>query len=113
MALQLLPDLEFDSWVTVGIDGPASSGESDASLLPGDWVNTFEEGNSFLINDGVGSGWYILPPDAPNGVADDDGRLLFAQLTTDGEISGSFRVQIFPNGDSENDNRVDFEFSLT
>ena len=112
-ALSLLPDLAYDSWVTVGIDGPASGGEADATLLPGDWMSTFEAGNSFLVNDGVGSGWYILPPTAPNGVAGEDGRILFAQLTTDGDISGSFRVQIFPNGDSENDNRVDFEFSLS
>ncbi|HIO16741.1 MAG TPA: hypothetical protein EYN19_07885, partial [Flavobacteriales bacterium] len=111
-ALSILPNLLYDSWITIGIDGPASAGESNVSLLPGTWGFDFESGNSFTVNDGIGSGWYILPPSASNGVADPDMRILFAQLTTDGLISGSFKVQIFPNGDSTNDNRADFTFSM-
>ena len=110
-ALSLIPDLAYDSWVTIGLDGPASSGESNVSLLPGTWASDFEDGNSFTVNDGVGSGWYVLP-NVSNGVADENQRVLFAQLTTDGDISGSLSVQIFPHGDSTSDNRVDFSFSM-
>ena len=38
------------------------------------------------------------------------GRILVAQLTTDGDISGQFRAQIFPGGDQENDVRADLSF---
>ena len=65
------------------------------------------------MNDGLGGGWYLLPPTAANASAGSDNRILFAQLTTDGDISGSFRVQVFPEGNSENDDRVDFTFSLS
>jgi len=37
-------------------------------------------------------------------------RILVAQLTTDGQITGSFRAQVFPNGDNEEDDRVDITF---
>ncbi|HIL27037.1 MAG TPA: hypothetical protein EYG21_06595, partial [Nitrospinaceae bacterium] len=81
-AIGFIPNLAYDSWVTVGLDGPASSGESPTSIIPGAWSSDFENGNSFTVDDGIGSGWYILP-DAPNGVAGPDLRILFAQLTTD------------------------------
>ncbi|MDG1675388.1 MAG: hypothetical protein P8H88_08085, partial [Flavobacteriales bacterium] len=114
-ALGLLPILAFDSWVTIGIDGPASSadGEVNASLLAGGWDNDFESGNSFVVNDNQGSGWYLLPPTASNSLAGSDLRVLMAQLTTDGDISGSFRAQVFPEGDQVNDHRVDISFSMT
>ena len=113
-ALGLLPNLAYDSWVTIGLDGPASSanGEVNASLLAGTWDDAFEAGNSFLVNDNQGSGWYLLPPTASNSLAGASLRVLIAQLTTDGDISGSFRAQVFPDGDQENDHRVDVTFSM-
>ena len=36
---------------------------------------------------------------ASNGTIDEGGRILVAQLTTDGDISGQFRAQLFPGGD--------------
>ena len=59
-AIGFLPNLEYDSWVTVGLDGPSSDGQNPTSILPGPWVTEFEAGNSFTVNDGIGSGWYIL-----------------------------------------------------
>ena len=81
------------------------------NLMPGTWVDEFALGNSFTVNDGVGSGWYLLPPGGLNGLSGSDQRVLLTQLTTDGLISGSFSVQIFPQGDQINDERVDFIFS--
>ena len=113
-ALGLLPILAYDSWITIGLDGPASSadGEVNVSLLAGSWDDAFENGNSFVVDDNQGSGWYLLPPTASNSLAGDDLRVLVAQLTTDGELSGSFRAQVFPEGDQENDHRVDVTFSM-
>ena len=83
--LALLPNLAYDSWVTIGLDGPASSanGEINASLLAGTWDDDFEAGNSFVVDDNQGSGWYLLPPTASNSQAGDDLRVLLAQLTTE------------------------------
>ena len=114
VALSLLPELAYDSWVTIGLDRPASSveGEVNASLLAGSWDDIFESGQSFVVDDNYGSGWYLLPPTASNSLAGANLRVLVAQLTTDGDISGSFRAQVFPEGDQENDYRVDATFSM-
>ena len=109
-AIDLLPDLAYDSWITIGIDGPAEIGEATASLLPGNWPTTFENGNSFTVNDGLGSGWYILP-ESVNGIVGASNQILIAQLTTNGDLSGSFRAQIFPNGNNDSDERIDITFS--
>ena len=79
-------------------------------LIPGSWADAFEAGQSFTINDGIGSGWYIVPPVAVNGLGGADQRVLVAQLTTDGDISGQFRTQVFPKGDQVNDVRADLTF---
>jgi hypothetical protein len=109
----LLPDLAYDSWVTIGLEGPSTSsaGEVNASLLSGAWTLAFEDGESFFVDDNQGSGWYLLPPTATNSLAGDSKRVLVAQLTTSGDLSGSFRGQVFPEGDQENDLRVDLSFS--
>ena len=111
-AVDMWPDLAWDSWVTVGIDGPAVSadGEVNITLLPGSWVDDFESGTGFLVDSPEGSGWYTLPPNAANGLAGPERRVLLAQLTTDGDISGSFRSQVFVHGDLETDVRVDIAF---
>ena len=109
-AISFIPNLAYDSWVTIGLDGPAVSPEANVSLLPGSWASTFENGESFTIDDGLGSGWYILPG-TPNGVAGTLNRILFSQLTTDGDFSGTFRVQVFPHGNSTTDERVDIAFA--
>ena len=36
------------------------------------------------------------------GFAGDDLRVLLAQITTDGDLTGIFNVQVFPNGDQSN-----------
>ena len=80
-------------------------------LIPGTWMDAFEAGQSFTVNDGLGSGWYIVPPIAVNGLGGADQRVLVAQLTTDGDLSGQFRTQVFPQGDQVNDVRADLTFS--
>ena len=107
--LDMVPDLAFDSYVTVGLTQAPELGEEAADLMPGSWEDAFEAGSSISVNDGLGSGWYTLPF-ADNGTAGASGRILVAQLTTDGDISGQFRAQIFPGGDQVNDVRADLSF---
>ena len=89
------PDTAYDSWVTIGATSSDDLDGGEAQLIPGAWIDSFEAGNSITVDDNIGSGWYLLPPGGANGVSGDDQRVLVAQLT-DGQISGSFRVQIFP-----------------
>ena len=61
-ALALVPELAYDSRVTVGLDQAPGSGEgSIVGVIPGSWSTDFEAGNSFSVNDGVVVGWYIIP----------------------------------------------------
>ena len=103
------PELVHDSYVTIGLSqaAVAGDGENAPSLLASpnqDWISTFEPGfgapgSSFVIDDMIGGIWFIYNGDA-NGYPDAQGRVLLAQLTTDGEIGGSLNVQYFPNGGS-------------
>ena len=111
LLLPTFPDLAYDSWVTIGLDGPADPnlGENAASVVnsPGqNWSLQFDPGNGapggdIVIDDAVGGVWYILNGDA-NGYPDADGRVLVGQFTTDGDLSGTLNVQVFPEGDNIN-----------
>jgi hypothetical protein len=110
----MFPDLAFDSWLTIGLEGPADieAGEQEVNTLgppTGGWLLDFAAGNSIQVDDPVGGAWFILNG-ASNGVAGDDLRVLVAQLTTDGEISGRINAQIFGEGEGANDLRFTFDF---
>jgi predicted nucleic acid-binding Zn ribbon protein len=107
--IDALPELAYDSYVTIGLSGAPQGDETNVELLPGAWSEAFEAGESIAINDGTGSGWYVLPSSI-NGLAGEDKQLLVAQLTTDGVISGQFRTQIFPMGNQEEDIRAEMTF---
>ena len=84
------PDLEFDSWVTIGIDQVpnASHGEGAVELVSDGaqpWAVTFEQGGDVLINSSVGGAWFSTNNQS-NGLPDADGRVLLGQFTTDGEL---------------------------
>ena len=103
------PSNEFDSFVTIGIAESASpsAGESDISILESgsnSWVSVFEpadgsNGSSFAISDLTGGGWFVLPS-ASNGIAGPDLRVLIAQFTTDGMLTGNINTQVFLEGDN-------------
>ena len=102
------PDAEFDSYVTIGLtEGPAAGeGPINTTDSPNNpWGENFELGNDLLIDDEIGGGWYILNGQS-NGVAGDDLRVLLAQVTTSGTLSGSFYVQVFVEGSPANEVRA-------
>ena len=111
LLLPLFPELAYDSWVTIGLDGPAdaAAGEAPASTLQSPnqlWAETFDPGGGapggdIVMDDPIGGAWYVLNGDA-NGLPDEDGQVLLGQFTTDGVLSGNMQVQVFPEGDNIN-----------
>ena len=96
------PALEYDSYITIGIDGPPtlSASEVEVSTVADEaqpWVANFEAGGNIEINTTIGGAWYNLNGDA-NGIAGEDSLVLIGQFTTNGELSGQVYVQTFLRG---------------
>ena len=103
------PDLQYDSWVTVGIfqQPDAAMNEAEISTVESPtqaWVSPFETGGNIVMDDATGGAWFVTQ-NYSNGVAGDDLKVLLAQLTTDGEISGTLLVQVFEHGVGASDLR--------
>ncbi|MDB4676449.1 hypothetical protein OAH93_02280, partial [Flavobacteriales bacterium] len=97
------PSLAYDSWVTIGIDGVpnASAGEGAVQIVLSqdqNWPSVFEAGGNLIMNDSIGGAFYAVNTYV-NGVAGGDLKVLIAQLTTDGDLSGQLYCQVFPNGE--------------
>ena len=111
------PDAAYDSWVTIGIDQQPilADGETDVSVLVDpnvtSWEVGFGAGGGVDISSPIGGGWYILPS-STNGISGDDQKVLLAQLTTDGEISGQLYIQVFPNGEQAQLIESNFSFNF-
>ena len=102
----VFPELAYDSWVTIGIDQAPAPGDGNGtiSLVQADgdsWVEDFEAGGNLEINSFFGGSWFTTILD-DNGVAGTDKKVLLAQLTTDGTLTGQLYVQVFPEGNGEN-----------
>lgn len=100
-----LPDLRWDSWVTIGIDvAPnGAAGEIPVGLFPPQtefWVDEFESGGSLVMD--VDGAWFVTLGSS-NGTAGDDLRVLVGQFTTDGLITGVLNLQVFSEGVSSDD----------
>lgn len=89
-----LPELEYDSWVTIAI-GHYYSPDWYTGLFQSDssWVAEFdEEGNSLIINDPVGAGWFGLFQTSPTIMPTVDGNILMGQFTTSGNLWGTLNI---------------------
>ncbi|MGB1347834.1 MAG: T9SS type A sorting domain-containing protein [Flavobacteriales bacterium] len=107
--MAVFPDVADDSYATVNLEGPAAeSGISgaaapqiveDATLTNGisSYFSSGGEGTLLEVNTLIGGSWFLTGSEG-NASPDSDGRWLIAQVTTDGDISGSINVQIFPLG---------------
>ena len=82
------PDLEYDSWVTIGADDNTGS----VDFIGADFV-PFEAGGDIIIDDNVGGTWYILPDLEPTAFPDADGQVLIGQFTTDGIVDLTVNLQ--------------------
>ena len=103
-----LEGLSADSWLTIGIESMPVGYEVSISTVddPGQpyfdafVTGTDIDGDDVIINTKAGGMWYVLP-DAPNGFAGADMKVLLAQVTipTEDDFEGVFNVQIFLDGD--------------
>ena len=116
LLFSVYPELEFDSWVTIGLSGTpnAAIGEAAVSTVQSainPWTTNFDSGTGLpggdvVIDDAVGGAWYALNGDA-NGVAGSDLKVLAGQFTTDGDLAVQVYTQIFINGMGTNTVVVD------
>ena len=107
------PSAAFDSYITIGLTESAGAGEGNINTIDNPnnpWGELFEDGGDLTIDDEIGGSWFIFNGNT-NGIAGDDFRVLLAQVTTDGDLSGSMYVQFFENGSPADDTRqlIDFQ----
>ncbi|MGB1074850.1 MAG: hypothetical protein ACPGYK_01590, partial [Flavobacteriales bacterium] len=111
------PGLPYDSWFTIGIEMAPSGAESAIAAVESatqPWIGSFDatnalSGQDIVIDDNTGGAWYVLNG-TPNGLPDAvNQRVLILQLTTAGTPSGTMNVQVFENGNGDNDVRLIYE----
>jgi hypothetical protein len=109
------PELEFDSWVTIGLDQGTVAGESAPQVIQStdfSWVDQFEAGGNLDIDDSVGGSWFVLDPGSTaNAYSGSDLMILVAQLTTEGVPSGTIQAQFFNHGSQDDVSRVALSFN--
>lgn len=109
--LSILPDLNYDSWLTIGLDlAPSGANEEGISSL-GIIAEqaAFEAGENFVLNSEIGGSWFVLPG-SDNGIAGADQQVLLAQVTTNGLLSGQLNLQCFLGGNPFDEQLATFEF---
>ena len=110
------PTLEYDSYLTIGASSSNTPSSQHPSSAWGDIVPEFDgngSGFNVTVNDATGGIWFspfpgIEEADSHPGFAGDDLRVLLMQMTTSGSISGQIQVQIFQNGDQDEEVREVF-----
>ena len=112
------PDMVDDTYATIDLDGPASmsglAGASDPTLVedPNQTISPFflVNGTTNLTSPTVtGASWFVTS-NSGNGVAGEDLRVMFMQVTTPGSISGLVNLQVLSMGAGGADIRVSIAF---
>ena len=115
------PNLIYDSYVTIGHapeEGAAQAVINTIASPSQNWVANFESGQDLVMDDIIGGLWYIYNNGNDQGVPDVDGKVLIAQLTTDGDISAELSGQYFPdfgsgpNGEADGTSDIQFVSEL-
>jgi hypothetical protein len=95
------PDLEYDSWFTIGSsDVAGSGGVQDIGMSPY-WPGFAETG--FTVDTPLGASWFIVPGTSADAIAGEDQRVLIAQLTTEGVLDLMVNIQ-FDDAEGESSN---------
>ena len=97
------PALEYDSFITIGVDGPANGleNETEVSIVSDEnqpWGTSFEAGNDLIIDSPIGGAWFATNI-YTNGVAGADSLVLIGQFTTDAVLTGQITFQTFIQGE--------------
>lgn len=109
----LLPALEYDSYVTFGRTCLQSAGgqiyavDDATQQFKNPVFNTAPYGtiDQLILNTSIGGAWFGTPQDA-NTHAGAGLKVLLAQVTTDGDICGIFNLQVFPNWQAVGDDYI-------
>lgn len=90
----------LDSWVTIGLDGPATGGSEENPEFYGNefWTLLFEFGEDIFLSSSQDQGWQVSSS-APNGLPEADGSVLLGQFTTDGTFQAQVHLQVLFEGD--------------
>ena len=113
LLLPVFPELAYDTWVTIGLDGTPGPGYSNIQSAQSpnqNWIAGFDAGGELRMDDLVGGAWFVTSSNL-NGVPDADLRVLVAQFTTAGVVSGTLPVQVFPLGNGSDEQRAAFTFT--
>ena len=117
---ELMPDMQDDTYATIGLRTSAKlSGvmrAEDPTMVqdpsePWDDFFTVNGETSLEVATHTGGSWFVLRT-AANG-APVDGKVMLAQITTSGSVSGAMNLQIFPAAPEIEQFRVRFEFEGT
>ena len=98
--LSFFPELIYDSYVTIGHApemGAAAASVSTINSPNQNWGANFEAGGDLIMDDIIGGLWFIYNDGNDQGVPDEDGKVLIAQLTTDGDVAVELSGQYFPD----------------
>ena len=89
----------LDSWVTIGLDGPATGGSEENPEFFGNefWSLLFEFGEDIFLSSSQDHGWQVSAL-ATNGLPEADGSVLLGQFTTDGTFQTQLHVQVLFEG---------------
>ena len=79
------PSLEFDSFVTIGLLNDTGDAMMDIGI---DWTDFEDNGGAIYTDNGT---WFATPDEAQ--VQEVNGRVLIAQFTTEGDVSGCLSLQ--------------------
>ncbi len=112
--IPIVPEVEFDSYVTIGRENNASPGSSIAfasSVPQGYWTDATNAwlgvpfGNDMLVND---ASWFSLPGNENNRGVGPNNRVLLFQVTTASQLQYSLNILIINDGIANQANSLNY-----
>jgi len=105
----VFPDMAYDSFLTIGAEDALTPAAQQPSTIWGDVDASAQftgplPGMNIVVDDATGGAWYTPFPGIDQAgshvaFAGSDLKVLVAQFTSAGTISGQFQTQVFVNGD--------------
>ncbi len=89
LLFESFPNLEWDSYVTIGAEDNSGTGVQTAGLDFG----SFEAGGALTSDATAGGSWFVFPDSEPLAFPDASGRVLIGQFTTDGIVTLNCNLQ--------------------
>jgi hypothetical protein len=87
------PDLEYDSWFTIGAEPGDDDGLNSAFDAALTSLDDFNSGGDFVVNTFIGGSIFVVPGANSQGVPV-AGRVLLGQFTTSGQVNALVNVQV-------------------